>query len=1196
MRQSRLVILIAVEMLANSANAADVAPQFDRDIVPLLKRHCVKCHGPTKQEAKLNLSISGGLVRGGRTGAVLVPHDLDASLLWKRVASDEMPPDAPLSSDEKSLLKQWIIAGTPGLSPNAASSDPGDHWAFHRLPNLTRRESRTRPDSTILPTETSKSPNTSDSPSSVQNTESSVLKTQYSPLDTFIAADLARDGLTISPEADRATQIRRVSFDLTGLPPTPEEIVEFLADARPDAYERMVDRFLASPHFGERLGKLWLDAAGYADSNGYFNADTDRPLAYRYRDYVIRSINADKPYDQFVKEQIAGDEIAAVTTVDGNRVRNGEAVAFPVTSPPSSEERIGVRGPNDDDAASDTTSSPSTSSRNSKPNDSQEPLTLTLSPQNRGEGTNDASTLDHQPSTIDLQPSTVIELIEATHYLRNGQDGTGESDGNPDEVRVDRYTVIETVMQNLSTGLLGLTIQCAKCHDHKFEPLTQRDYYSLQAVLIPAFPPSDWLKPNDRFVYASLPGEFEAWQEKGHQTDADIARLQTEIANWVATRRPRGKVLFADDFDSPSETLGNRWSNTAPGDDAPGGTAAVNVNSREAPGAIVVDGRLQLIEGGPDGDKWLSTKQTFDWTPDAVGAAIQVTFDLVDHHVGDSKPAGRIGYFIALHDFNDNSSTPGGNILIDGHPSASTAVHPDYPGTDSKHAGVIGTTGYQPGRNYGVRITNKGNGKFLMEQLVDWQAEEKTITFAESDLPPGGFGFEFCCGRSFVVDNVVVEAFGPTDGQNALAEFLKELEQKRQPLNDARKTKASLGTARPGRIAWTTDLLDQPPQTHVFLRGNYNTPGDPVEPRGFAMLSDPPVRSSASSGETIRVKGPSGEDALLNPNSLPSKSSTDSTPGNSGVPPHPNPLPPKSGGEGTSAISLRSTGRRLAFANWITQPDSPPSALLARVHVNRLWQHHFGTGIVATPDNFGLSGAPPSHPELLDGLAGEFVRSGWSSKRVARSIVNSAAYRQSSATDERRWQCDADARRLSRFPVRRLYAEAIRDSMLAASGDLDERLFGPYIPTSRTESGETVVSEDNPGSRRRSIYLQQKRTQVHSLLQVFDAPSIVFNSTRRATSTMPLQSLSLLNSDFSIARATSLASRLRRNEAGDSERLRHLFMLTTGREPSADELAAATRFLSLERTESATEPDAQSRAWVDLCQSLLIGNAALYIE
>jgi hypothetical protein len=250
--------------------------------------------------------------------------------------------------------------------------------------------------------------------------------------------------------------------------------------------------------------------------------------------------------------------------------------------------------------------------------------------------------------------------------------------------------------------------------------------------------------------------------------------------------------------------------------------------------------------------------------------------------------------------------------------------------------------------------------------------------------------------------------------------------------------------------------------------------------------------------------------------------------------------------------------------------------------------------MVATPDNFGLSGSPPSFPDGLEYLADHFTRRDLNSKSVTRAVIQSAVYRQSSQVDPEHLQSDPDARHLSRFPLRRLDAEAIRDSILAASGDLDDQMFGRYVPTSRTGTGEVIVPEDHLGSRRRSIYLQQKRTQLHSLLQVFDAPSIVFNSTRRPTSTMPLQSLSLLNSEFAVARAKNLATLLRQNFDNDSDRIQNLFERATGSPPGTTETTAASRFLAEQVNEYPS--DAQFKAWVDLCQAVLISNATLYLE
>ena len=803
------LICLFLAVRTSFVSADDPPPRFARDIQPLFKRHCLKCHGPAKREAKLNLSTPAGIVRGGMNGAVLVPHDADASLLYKRVAEDEMPPDEPLLEADKQLLKRWITAGAPGLPPSesiAGTADGKDHWAFQPLktPDMPAVRDANR----------------------LQN-----------PIDRFIQAALEDEQLAIGPEADRATLVRRVSFDLTGLPPTREEISAFQKDDAPDAYPRMVDRYLASPHYGERWGKYWLDAAGYADSNGYFNADSDRPLAWRYRDWVVRAINNDMPFDQFVREQIAGDELAQF--VSGN----------------------------------------------------------------------------------DATPET-IELLEATHYLRNGQDGSGESDGNPDEVRADRYYAIESIIQNVTNSLFGLTIQCAKCHDHKFEPILQRDYYQMQAIFAPAFNLQQWINPSQRFVYASLPGEFAKWETQIHALDSELAELRMKTTEWVRQHRPRGDVLFGDGFDTATSGLSERWSNTAPGDNVPAGKVPVQIDSAQAPGLVIHEGRLRIIEGNTQADSWVSTREKFDWSPDEIGASTQVTFDLVADKLYEAgKPADRIGYLVALHDFDDDSSVAGGNLLIDGHPGGPTAVHLDYPGVDSKSVGEIGGTRYQAGHNFGVRITRLENDKCRVQHLVDFIPDGTPVTMAAADLPDGGFGFEYCCGRSFIVDNVLIERLSASaEAVAARDQFQKELAAQRQSLDEVQKKRAALAE-RPGKIAWVGDLSETPPEVFLLERGDYAKPSVKVEPAGLTVLTDP--------RHSLEIRPPSAP--------------------------------------------AKSTGRRLAFANWVTALDSSAAALLARVQVNRIWQRHFGTGIVATPDNLGVSGAAPSHPELLEWLAHEFT-------------------------------------------------------------------------------------------------------------------------------------------------------------------------------------------------------------------------------
>jgi hypothetical protein len=698
------------------------------------------------------------------------------------------------------------------------------------------------------------------------------------PVDRFLLAALEARGLTLSPEADRLTLVRRVSFDLTGLPPTVGEIDDFLADRRPDAYERMVERYLASSHYGERWGKYWLDTVGYADSNGYFNADSDRPLAWRYRDYVIRAFNADKPYDRFLTEQLAGDELAGY--------RPGG------------------------DVTADT-----------------------------------------------------AELLTATHFLRNAPDGSGESDGNPDEVLTDRFTVLEGTLQITMNALLGVTIQCARCHRHKFEPISQREYYQLQAIFFPAYNPARWTKPQARVVPVGTRAELAEWKQRTERIDRQVKAERAKLAALAGKLRDK--------------LLGERLKHLAPG---------------------VRDQVLQAVKARPE-KRTAAQKALLKQYAKAV-------------QVGDDDLAKGFPEYAALSK----------QVR-----AATAALEKDRP-----------------------------------------RPLEKLSVFVETD--------------------------------------------------------------------------PNPPAHHVLRRGRHNQPGEEVGPGVPAALS--------TAANTYQV-APRPEGQV-------------------------------------------STGRRLALARWITSPDNP---LTARVLVNRLWQHHFGTGLVATPDNLGRSGARPTHPELLDYLAAEFVRSGWSVKAMHRLVLHSAAYRQASAPRAELARADPDNRLLGRFPLRRLDAEALRDAMLHVAGELDRRAGGPYIPTRRTSEGVVDVAESQDGARRRSVYLQQRRSQVVTFLQLFDAPSVVTGCSVRPTSTVPLQALALLNSDFARARARSFARRLQHEAGTDTvRRLALAFRLACGRPPEAEQREAAHRFLAAQRQVYAGKADAEERMWTDLCQMALASNAFLYVE
>ncbi len=825
----RFTFPVALLFSLNVEAQAPPRPAIPGEVRAIWQKRCTDCHAGKAPKGGLDLSTPEGIARGGRNGPVVTPGKPDASRLWQMVQKEKMPPDEPLPEVERRILRQWIEAGAAGVDPVRLSA----HWAF-RPP--------VRPGV----------PGVRGQGSGVRN-----------PVDAFVLAKLGEKGLTLATEAERTTLLRRVAFDLTGLPPTPQDIDSLLADTAPDAYERMVERYLASPRYGERWGKFWLDAAGYADSNGYFNADSDRPLAWKYRDYVIRAFNADKPYDRFVREQIAGDEIAGY--VPGG----------------------------------------------------------------------------------DVTPA-MIEPLTATHFLRNAPDGSGESDGNPDEVRTDRLTVLEGTVQIAMNCLLGVTIQCARCHDHKFEPISQEEYYSLQAILAPAYNPDHWVKPNDRTVVTGTRAQREEHQRLSSLIDQEIKALQANLAR--------------------------------------------------------------------DG--------------------LPLRIKLVEERLPKLNPDVRTSILQALMLPREMQSKEQQELL-------------------KKHV--------EP-----LKITDDELAKRFPENAARRARAQQDIARRELTRP--------------------------------------------RPLE---------------KLSVLLDVVPNPPPHRLLVRGLHNKPGKEVQPGVLAAVS------TTSNVYRLDARPASG------------------------------------------------TGRRGAFARWVTSPDNP---LFARVMVNRIWQHHFGVGLVATPDNLGQSGARPSHPELLDWLTVEFIEHGWSIKHLHRVILCSATYRQASAPGK-------DERLLCGYPLRRLDAEAVRDAMLAVSGELDGRMGGHYVPTTRNGEGVVEVDEKNPLARRRSVYLQQRRTQVTTFLELFDAPSIATTCGVRNTSTVPLQALALLNSDFARRRAESFARRLSAARS-DGERITLACRLAWGRNPSDRELVAAQRFLMDQRELKAGD----ERVWADFCQMLMASNAFLYVD
>jgi hypothetical protein len=853
-------------MIAATAAAwADAKkPTFEADVLPILKDRCFKCHAGAEPKNGLRLTTRREILLGGKSGAAIRINAAESSLLWIKIAGNAMPAGGPpLTNDEKGILRTWINDGAPAADagelgddgPKTAAELPQDFWSF-RPP--------VRPPVPAVP-----------DPARVRNS-----------VDAFLLSRLEAKGLHYSPEASKEVLLRRAYFDLLGLPPSPEEVRTFLAHNDDLAYERLIERLLANPHYGERWGRHWLDLAGYADSAGVLNEDRALPNAFRYRDYVIAAFNADKPYDRFLQEQIAGDELSNYWTAH-----------------------------------------------------------------------------DTQPTL----PDDVVEAVTATGYLRCAPDCS-----RPDFSTIKNadalyfYPTIQDTMQIVASSTMGLTLQCARCHSHKYDPIPQTDYYRLQAVFMTAYRPKQWIPQMDRQIAIATAAEKAAATQHNAALDAEINKLkaaQTELREQFKKR--------------------------------------------------LLDERLATI-------------------PEAIRKDVQTALQ---------KPV--------------EQRTEVEKYLAD---KFKALLQPDD------------------------AVLNK----LLPETYPQFKAAaEKNVTDIAAQ------------------------------------------ERQRQSFEQIRALYD----------------LPGPVTTPVLRRGDALTPGAPVEPGVLAALQTPqPFEWSAPSTDA------------------------------------------------------KTSGRRLAFARWLTQPNHP---LTARVMVNRIWLQHFGEGIVATPEDFGTIGASPSHPQLLDYLATEFVASGWSIKQMHRLIMTSSAYRQQSPLDEQTHaaalQSDPDNRLLWRQRMRRLDAEPVRDSLLAVSGLSDERMFGPPIPVARQADGDVVAAGN---SRRRSVYIQILRLNPLSLLHAFDQPVMETNCTRRSRSTVSTQALTLLNSDAVVGAAEALADRALR-ESPQSP-LSGAMLCAYGRNVTATESATLTQFVESQQAKHVAlgvQPEAAKRqALVDLCHMLLSANEFVYVD
>lgn len=956
MSRSAFIVLVATV----PAIAAELPPpaqrkvDFDNDIRPLLVKHCHSCHGPEKQKGGLRLDRKTDALKGGDDGAVITAGKSAESDLILRVAgADEdrvMPPKGQrLSAEQVGLLRAWIDRGAdwPG---GAESNDPRDWWSWKPL---------VRP---VVPT--------------VSAADEARVR---NPIDRYVLAKLREKGLAPSAEADRRTLIRRLYFDLVGLPPTPEEIAAFLSDPSTDAYERLVDRLLASPAYGERWSRHWLDVVHYGDTHGY-DKDQPRPNAWPYRDYVIRSFNSDKPYGRFVQEQLAGD------------------VLFPGT----------------------------------------------------------------------LDGVTALGFIAAGPWDLIGHAEVPETkiDG-----KIARHLDRDDMVANTINTFASLTIQCAQCHNHKFDPMLQEDYYRVQAV------------------FAALDRA-----DRPYHSDPVAARRYAELTAKRSELLKRREML-----DVKVKQLG--------------GLELAELDRKITAAGKPTDmkpefGYHSQIEARPDRSKWVQVD---------LGKSVELDrVVLWGCHDDFNNIGAGFGFPVRFRvEASDDSDFKTSTLVAD-----RTSADMPNPGVAPQSFAAKGVTGRY------VRVTatklalRQNDYIFALAELEAFDAAGKNVAAGTAVTALDSIEAPVRWRKSNLTDGYAPGLHNKSD----LAKLMRERESLVARVVDADTSKALRNVATE-MAAVDVQIAKVPPTGMVYAGTVYNggsasfrgTGPDGGEPRQIFVLKRGNVQ------DPIKEVGP-------------------------GVPPIVDGMPR----EFHLSKNHREGERRAALAQWLTDLRNP---LSWRSIVNRVWQYHFGRGIVATPNDFGHMGQLPTHPELLDWLAVEFRDGGQSLKSLHRLIVMSATYRQVSSGSDAMDKLDANNAYLWRMNRRKLEAEAIRDAALAVSGKLDCTMYGPAFQDFKVERPEhsphyeyDLSDPDDPKLRRRSIYRFLVRSKPQPFMTVLDCADPSMQVDKRSETLSPLQALALFNNGFMLAQAKHLAERVK-----DSGGAGEAFRIAIGRGPSATE-------------------------------------------
>ncbi|MBA4065382.1 MAG: hypothetical protein C0501_17050 [Isosphaera sp.] len=939
------MLLLALVLSAPELRAAD----FDRDVKPVLAKHCVSCHGPDKQRGGLRLDRRADALAGGDTGKAVVPgKPADSPLLQRVAATDDtrMPPKGDrLTAAEVAALSAWVEAGAKWPADGSAAANPADWWSFKPV----RRPAAPAPGH---------------------------------PVDAFVRATLRDKGLSPNPEADRRTLIRRLSFDLIGLPPTPEEVEAFVADKAPDAYEKLVDKLLASPHHGERWARHWLDVVHFGETHGY-DKDQPRPNAWPYRDYVIRALNADKPFGRFVREQVAGD------------------VLYPGT--PDGVEALGF---------------------------------------------------------LAAGPWDLIGHVEVPETKTDG--------------KVARHLDRDDVVANTVGTFMGLTVSCAQCHNHKFDPITQEDYYRLQAVFAAV----------DRV-------------DRPYDTDpkAGARRAELEARKKAAAAKVAAAVAAA-------------------GPELAGVEKQLADAARATPGAKPPEfGYHSALSMMQDAAKWVQVDL-------GAGAAFDRVVLRPCHDDFNGIGAG-FGFPVRF------------KIEVSDDPSFATGVSliADETGKDYANPGAVPYTATAAKAGRYVRVTatklapRQNDYILALAELEAHDAGGKNVAAGKPVTALDSIEAPIRWRRSNLTDGKY-----PAGPKLAPADLAKLRERRAALLGE--KGAAEVAAAEAEVRAVEAELGKLPPRRAVYAgtvhTGTGNFAGTGGKPRPIHVLSRGDVTKpgvEVGPGAVAAVPGVNGRFSL--------------------PPGHP---------EGA---------RRAALADWLASPDNP---LTWRVMANRVWQYHFGRGLVDTPSDFGKMGQLPTHPELLDFLAAE-LREHQSLKKLHRLIVTSATYKQTSTANDVHIKIDADNRYLWRQNRRKLEAEAVRDAILSAAGKLDLTMGGPSFRDFVVERPEHsphyqyhLHDPEDAKAHRRAVYRFAVRSKQQPFLAALDCADPSLAVDKRNQTQTPQQALALLNNQLALAMAKHFAARVEKLAAEDAGRVAAAVRLALGRDPTAKEAEALTAY------------------------------------